>query len=422
MGYDRNWTDEFACVRRLHTRCRPLARALLLLGGAAISPGQAGADSLTDRTDATLDPTIPGQIQAQSALTQGFASAQIGNLSTHLQQLRQGFNPCADSKIALSVAVQSPNNDLSAAQPTPTVSSVPVIGAPTAASSTAATCLNASLFESRRSSIWYAGALSFGAPNGAAVEHNYFSSPGLTVGLDHELAQQLIVGAAFGRGWSDATIDAAGSTTNGISTHGSVYMHYMPVTKVNVDAVVGYGDASMDNRRWIYSDDSWEHGTRRGSSWYGSFALSSAIQGAGVHVEPYLRSDFVQSDLSAYNETGNADALAFGAASSSSNSVTAGAVATHDIKFAGRTFTPLFSMSYLRTLNDMQTSSLYYTDFGAGAAYALSGSLTPQSVTNREFGLRYNNNHGLQSELGANYSMTNSYLTRSFMAKLLASF
>jgi len=408
-------SDSVSSLRERRQSRAPGATLLPLL---VLSASVAYADTAADLPS----PAVPGQIQAQTVLTQGFSSAQIGNLSGHLQQLHQGFDPCASSgKLALTATAPSARRDNLSAEAS---SGGPRNSMPTAPSDTSAQkCLNDALFSSRQSALWFAGALNYGANLSTAAEHHYFTSPGLTVGIDHRLADRLIVGATLGRGWNDSTVDAAGSNTSSISTDGTVYLHYRPTYTMAVDALLGYGDVAMDNRRWIDSDSSWVRGSRHGTSWFGSLALTSAFEHSGFRFEPYLRNDFVASTLDSYSEAGVSDfTLGYGAACTSMDTVSAGAVAFHDISIAGDTLTPVFALQYVRTLNDSQASSLYYSNVGASTTYLLAGTTTPQFVTTRQFGLRYHNRHGLQSEVGANYSIANSYLSRSYMASVRAAF
>jgi uncharacterized protein with beta-barrel porin domain len=257
------------------------------------------------------------------------------------------------------------------------------------------------------------------------AQGNSFSSPGLTVGLDHRLADRVIVGAALGQGWNGTVLDSTGSRTRVDSTHGSLYANYRPMGPMTLDALFGYGDASMDNRRWIDTDGAWVRGTRHGSSWYGSVALSAPVQRSGVRLEPYLRSDFVQSALQPYSESGSTPlAMSYSSMYGSNSTVSAGAVGLRDFPLAGHVLTPLVGLKYQRLLSDASLANVYYADSGSANAYSLSlGSTAPQVVTTRQLGLRYRDSLGVQGEIGANYPVGNTpNQTPVYTASLHAAF
>jgi hypothetical protein len=367
-------------------------------------------------------------------MTLGFSSAQIGNVSSHLQQLHQGFDPCASAgKVGVvNTATAQPHDGLpnttSADSSTPSVGAAIPVAAPaaTSASNHAApkSCLSDRLFGSRDSGLWYGGSLAYGPGAAGALEGNYLSSPGVTVGLDHRLAEHMIVGAALGHGWSDTALDATGSHTRADSTQGSLYANYRPLGPMSFDAVFGYGDASMDNRRWIDADNSWVHGVRHGSSWFGSLAMSAPVQSNSYRLEPYVRSDLVQSTLNPYSEAGATQlAMNYGGMYDSSSTVSAGALGLRDFPMAGHVLTPVIGLKYQRLLNDATPANLYFADLGPANPYSLTLGSAPQMVTTRQIGLRYRDSLGLQGEIGANYPFGSSpFLTPLYTASVHAAF
>lgn len=406
------------------------ARTLLLGLAALASCCTALADGTSDPFAPQADPLIAGQLGAQQSMTLGFAAAQIGNVSNHLQQLHQGFDPCA--RLGRLGVV---NNNAALPRDGLSVSNTPVASATVANTAPAVgpgtshvapkQCLNEQLFGSRDSALWYSGHLDYGSSAVSVAQGNSFSSPGLTVGLDHRLADRVIVGAALGQGWNGTVLDSTGSRTRVDSTHGSLYANYRPMGPMTLDALFGYGDASMDNRRWIDTDGAWVRGTRHGSSWYGSVALSAPVQRSGVRLEPYLRSDFVQSALQPYSESGSTPlAMSYSSMYGSNSTVSAGAVGLRDFPLAGHVLTPLVGLKYQRLLSDASLANVYYADSGSANAYSLSlGSTAPQVVTTRQLGLRYRDSLGVQGEIGANYPVGNTpNQTPVYTASLHAAF
>jgi len=404
-------------------------RILLLTLAALGSSRSALADGTNDPFAQPADPLIAGQLGVQQSMTLGFAAAQIFNLSNHLQQLHQGLDPCAGlgklgvvkSDAALPrdglSSGYAPVASATAANPAP----VPVPGTSHVAPKQ---CLNERLFNSRDSALWYSGHLNYGSTTAAAAQGNSLTSPGLTVGLDHRLAERVIVGAALGQGWSDTVLNSTGSRTRVDSTHGSLYANYRPMGPMSIDALFGFGDASMDNRRWVDTDSAWVRGTRHGSTWYGSLALTAPIQGSVLRLEPYLRSDFVQSTLQPYSESGSTpSAMSYSSMYGSNSTLSAGAVGLHDFPVAGHVLTPLVGLKYQRLFNDASVTSVYCTDNGSANPYALSLGSTPQMVTTRQLGLRYRDSLGLQGEIGANYPLGNApNQTPVYTASLHAAF
>ena len=416
---------------KAHTRYRAAARALGLALTALSCCRTAMADGTADAVaiQAATDPLIAGQLGAQQSLAVGFSAAQIGNVSSHLQQLHQGFDPCASSgKVGVvnSAAVLPHDGLPTAGTPnalSPTVA-VQTTAAPNTIHAAQKRCLNELLFTSHDSGLWYGGHLNYGPGSAGAWEGNSFTTPGVTVGIDHRLASRVIVGAALGRGWSDTVLDATGSHTRADSTQGSLYANYRPVGPMAIDALLGYGDAAMDNRRWIDTDNTWVHGSRHGSTVFASVAMTAPLQYTAFRLEPFLRSDFVQATLNPYSEAGSTPlAMSYGSMYDSSSTLSTGALGMHDFPVAGRVFTPLVGLKYQRLLNDASTANLYFADLGPTNPYSLSLGAPPQMVTTRQVGLRYRDGMGVQGEIGANYPFGNSpFLTPLYTASVHARF
>lgn len=382
---------------------------------------QALAQSAVMRPDPTDDPLVSTQINAQASLNTQVTDAQISNLSSHLRGLNNGFKPCSDAgRIDLTAAPRK-SPELRAADATGEAAADPfadqAVGANSPAGATAlqrarptTACLNDALFHSHRSGFWSGGSLSYGA--GAAG--GYINTTGITLGLDHELFEHLVIGAAIGSGWYNSMLDQAGSQTGISSTNGSLYLAYHPLEQVSFDALVGYDNASLSNRRWIHRDQSWAQGTRAGSSWFGSVSLSSSIDLLGYRLRPYVRSEFVSSSLSAYSENSPSDlALSYQTISDSSSQLSAGAVGQYDFSFAGDTLTPTIAVSYERTLSDVPSSSLFYADGGIGDVYsfAVAPIMPSQVILTRRFGLRFHSHFGFDSDIAAVYPSSSLNLT-----------
>lgn len=378
------------------------------------------------RADPTTGSLVPDMLSAQNSLTRQFSSAQIGNLSSHLQKMHNGYDSCVlEGRVGIVSTAADPARDYASLDPDTPPPRSAAANADTAPLPPA-DCVNRNLFGSSDSGLWFGGNVNYGENAPGTVEHNYFTSPGMTVGLDHRFDSTLVVGAALGHGWSEQWLDSAGSLASATSTNGTLYLNYKPLQPLSIDALIGYADASVDNHRWVDSDDSWLHGVRHGSSWFGSLSFSSAWSRGGYRVEPYVRSDYVQSSLGSYTEAGNSDlALGYGSLSNNTNVLSAGAIGTHDIVLAGNVLTPLVGVKYQRTLSDSNASAVYYSDESSGASpYSYSAASAPSFVTTRQIGLRYRTRFGLQSEIGASYPFGNNnlYLTPLYTANLRAAF
>jgi uncharacterized protein with beta-barrel porin domain len=400
-----------------------------VVAGAALWLALAATPLLADglHIDPSMDPLVSGQQLTQSSLTRDLSATQLTNLAGHLQQLHAGYDHCGASgqlvlssaQVAVNAADDSGLGSSAAGARSAARRLAERRGTTDATSNDKHHCLNDALFGSSSSGLWFGGGVNFGRSGASAS--NYFNSPGLTVGLDHQIASGLVVGTALGRGWNDLLLDDAGSETRVDSTQGTAYLTYRPVGPVTFDALIGYGDTALSNRRSVGEAVS-VRGDRSGSSWFGALALDSAFQSAGFKLQPYLRSDFVDFSLNPYSEHGATElALRYGATASTLTTLSAGAVALRDFPLGASTLTPLLSLKYLRRLDDFQTTSLSYLEAADG--YSLPGNVTPQILTTRKIGLRYRGPSGLSTELGANYVTTNATaLAPSYSASVHAAF
>ncbi len=141
------------------------------------------------RPNPATDPDVIGLVAAQAATARRLASTQVTNVTSHLEDLHDAFDPCLlNIGFGASVINQpsllpgSPFN----ANPTPPPASLP------------GTCAGR-LATQFPLAFWTGGTLQFGSTD-LGGSNNQFTTGGLTFGVDGRISNALIVGVAVGYG------------------------------------------------------------------------------------------------------------------------------------------------------------------------------------------------------------------------------
>ena len=241
-----------------------------------------------------------GLVNAQVATARRFASAQIDNVSRHLESLHDRFNSCS-----VDIGIGLPRPDDNSGRFYPGHQPVqPVAGkcrallrrlagragrAPHAGSAGMRECGWAADF-----SAWVSGSAQFGTvmPDGTAATSK-FTTAGLTAGVDWRVNQDLIVGLAVGFGNDHSTIGGFGTRSNATSVNGTLYASYKAFDPWFIDASLGYGAARLQQpplRRRRRARPS--AGDRQGSYWFGAVSTGYEMKYDAWRVSPYVQRRF----------------------------------------------------------------------------------------------------------------------------------
>jgi uncharacterized protein YhjY with autotransporter beta-barrel domain len=360
--------------------------------------------SLTNRPDPALDPEVIGLVDAQAAAARRFASAQIDNLSRHLENLHN-FNPCS---VEFGISLPQPNDPRAQLYPGASPYSPSPGNAARSYDSPAGQVArrtpgsqdcekggwNSSL------AAWAAGSVQFGTvmPDGS-IAGGRFTTAGLTAGVDWRVHSDLVVGAAVGYGSDRTTIGSNGTRSNATSLNAALYASYSAFDPWFIDGTVGYGQLGYDNRRFVADDSTTVNGSRKGSYWFGSASIGYEFKYAGLRLSPYLRADFMRAELDAYAEQGaSAELLTYAVTNFYSVGGTAGLRGSYDIPMPWGVLTPNARAEYRQTLDGAFQQSLYYTDLGAGTASAVAQTAATRGAVNTSLGLRARSLAGVSGE------------------------
>jgi uncharacterized protein YhjY with autotransporter beta-barrel domain len=356
------------------------------------------AFTLSNRPDPASDPDVQGLITAQVAAAQRFASAQIDNVSHHLESLHNEFKPCS---VNFGIAPPlDPGAPIVSKDPWGPAYVTPPYAQQQAISRAPGTP-DCALDWASSMAFWTAGSFQFGSmtPTGLSSA-NHFLSSGLTAGIDLRLTEHLIVGAALGFGSDRSDVGVNGSRSDATSFSGTLYASLRPFDPLFVDASAGYGLLNYDNRRWVTDDSTMVSGKRTGSFWFGGVTASLELGRGAMKFAPYVRADFISATLGGYAEQGsslellNYDQMRFNA--------TSGAVGLRgsiDVPTSFGMVTPNARLEYRTTAQSAYDQSMYYLDLGPSTASTFSMPAGTYGTTTGTLGLRVRGSGGLTVEL-----------------------
>lgn len=387
----------------------------------------------------STDTSVKDQVATQSYVAQRFTASQINNIADHFQRLHQNFNvknnsfalnssnPVLSSLTSLFDGNASINNSQvrfipkeSIRKPTLLTENVSetslqaqtMIDADSAknAQTDYSQSFNQRLFGNFPIGLWATGTLDYGSINRQGGG-NKFSTQGITMGVDYQLAESIIIGGALGYGFDKTDIDDFGSKTKSHQTTGTIYGSYQVLPDWYVDGLVGYGNTAFDNKRWSGEDNLFLSGNRDGNVIFGSLGLSTLSQAKKLNLQPYLRADVVSIKLDNYSESGSRNALTYDNSKVSSKTLITGLNAFYDVKFEHGTLTPSINIQYTHNFNGDMSQNMYFSNLGASSQnYNISTGITPQNFGSLGLGLRYKTQKNISVDFGYTASTgSNSY-------------
>ena len=366
------------------------------------------------RPNPATDPDVQGLVASQAAAARRFASTQVTNVSGHLEDLHDAFDPCfVNLGVGVSVydpATGMPTPNANGLNPTAPVGNLP------------GTCAGRTA-QQIPLAFWAGGTVQFGSAdlNGAS---NHFSTGGLTFGADGRISNSLIVGAAIGYGTDRTAIGTDGTNSDSHTFDAMFYASYQPFDGWFLDAVAGYGTLGFTNQRFDTFDGTTVAGNRSGTNWFGSVAVSTDLKSGPVKISPYIRADLMAASLQAYAEQGPSSlALTYGGVSFNSVSAVLGLRGTYDIPTSWGILSPMARLEYRRELDGGFNQSMFYSDLGPGQSYVLSQLDATRNLITGAVGLRARAGTNMSGEL--EYGATagdNSTLIQSLRATLRVSF
>lgn len=242
--------------------------------------------------------------------------------------------------------------------------------------------------DDRRYSVWTAGTIEFGKHNTHGDQETPYklSSNGLTLGLDYQLRDSVIVGGALGVGTAWHNTAAMDNRLKGQQTAITAYgVSGLPDDWV-VDGLVGYGVLDFSGHRTPTGGAARLGVERKGKAFFASGTLSKMSVLDGYQFTSFLRQDLIRIRLNSYAETGlNDHALGYDRTNATVTTTSAGLNVSRDIVVSGIRLTPSMRFALNRVIASGMTQDIYYADTGAaGGLYSMtqSGSyVTTQSLS-----------------------------------------
>ena len=269
---------------------------------------------VTARPDPSLDPEVTGLIAAQDETARRFASAQISNITSRLEALRDGRGGGASLQLSFSGGSRDLALDtdplrrrLAGSNGFDTLlvsrqDGAAVIGDNAGSSGGGAPASSGSA--SGRVGLWAAGGVDFGQRDATIAQQGVeFDTDGLTAGVDVRVRDDLVVGASVGWGHDESRVGNDGTRSDADGHSYAVYGSYQPGARVFVDGVLGYGRLDLDSRRYVAATDGFADGHRDGSQWFGALTAGWDFRDGRRLFSPYGRLSATRSELDAFTET-----------------------------------------------------------------------------------------------------------------------
>lgn len=148
--------------------------------------------------------------------------------------------------------------------------------------------------------LWAVGSIANGTQSADGLE-NSFHLRDLTFGVDKQISDDWLLGAALGYGQDSTDIDVQGSGVNSRQKTAMIYLHHASTDQFLVNGVIGYGDIDYSNAR--YSDVIIQ-ANRTGHIAFADVKLSKAFQSGRFRFVPDLTLNSSRTTLDAFTETG----------------------------------------------------------------------------------------------------------------------
>ncbi len=231
-------------------------------------------------------------------------------------------------------------------------------------------------------SVWTAGAVTVGDVGGNSSRD--IKSKGISIGIDREISDKAIMGAAIRFGHDDLDTAGQGSSLSSDAYSISVYGSYSYDEDIFIDAVIGASRLDFDLVRQHTTGTL--TGSRRGNQVFGSVVFRTRMDQGGVSLSPYGRVDLGYTRLSAYRESGTSAALSYKQQDIQHAQISAGLLADYRVVIPGGIIKPHGRIEYGADVSPSSDAVVYYTS-APGTGYKLS--VDAQSFSNIRGGVGF---------------------------------
>ncbi|MEP7456667.1 putative Ig domain-containing protein [Phyllobacterium sp. SB3] len=279
------------------------------------------------RPDPSKDPEVIGLLTAQADSAKRFATNQIKNFNSRLEQLHdEGDRRSNSMAVRLGFTEQDEPDEMD--EPFDSVLRKDAASKYMDQSSNGVPDFAAHSFaeEERkkkdgqpapelnmgRLAVWTGGFVNFGERDDDGLNLDY-TTVGVSAGMDYRFSKKFVAGFGFGYGRDATDIGENGTESRANAYSAAVYGSYSPIKSVFIDGLLGGSWLDFNSERYITSTGDFASGDRDGTQIFGSLTASYEHRTEAWLVSPYGRLDFSRSWLDGFTEKGgNGLALQYG--------------------------------------------------------------------------------------------------------------
>jgi uncharacterized protein YhjY with autotransporter beta-barrel domain len=389
------------------------------------------------RPDPSKDQEVIGLVNAEAQTAERFATTQIENFGSRIEQLHDERTRQADS-FNIQVGVTQPNN---AGGPQPTGASgapgtvgqtaqagpsqLPA-GLPAGVSAKGETGLSTGdptdPVEGGRLAGWTGGFVNFGSSDTSAIQLSH-TLVGVSGGVDYRFSQNFTGGVGAGYGHDVSDIGENGTQSTGQAVSAAVYGSYHP-SPVFIDAMVGASHLDFDSDRFVTTTGDIASGSRGGTQFFGSLTPGYEYRRESWLVSPYGRFQAAWTRLDAFTEGGaGAYDLAYGNQSLSMLSAVAGIRGELAIPKSWGVLSLKSRFEYTHDFAGSSWASLGYADTGT-LPYGVDVLGLSHNSMSVEFGIEAQLEHGVALSFGyrGSFGFEDSAKDHTFLVKVRSKF
>jgi uncharacterized protein with beta-barrel porin domain len=392
------------------------------------------------RPDPSKDPEVIGLVNAEAQTAERFATTQISNFSSRLEQLHDEHTRQADS-FNVQFGVTQTETPRGAAPDTSGTSTGPGtgnMGEPVGQSQQSSSGLPAGVTAKHEAAaskdsagdpvkagnlaFWTGGFVNFGSSDTAAIQLSH-TLVGISAGMDYRFAPDFVagVGAGYGRDISD--IGENGTESTGQAVSAAFYASYHP-GPIFVDSLLGLSHLSFDSTRFVTTTGDMASGNRGGTQFFGSVSSGYEYRHQGWLVSPYGRFQAAWTRLDDFTETGaGAYDLMYARQSMSMLSGVAGVRGEYAIPLAWGILTTHGRVEYTHDFAGSSLASLGYADLG-NTPYGVEVLGLSHNSMSVELAIEAEFAHGIALSFGyqGGFGFEDSAQDHTFLVKLRSKF
>lgn len=340
------------------------------------------------RPDPSKDAEVIGLVTAQVRTAERFATTQIGNFGSRLENLH---DEAARHAQPLGLRFAQAGSATRAGRPAANgfdaiFPAAATFGAPPAAALTAADGRTDRTAPRGPLAFWTGGYVNFGSDRASStrIEHTLV---GVSVGADYRVSPNLVAGMGLGYGREISDIGSNGTRSTGTALSAAVYGSYHP-DPYFVDGLLGITRLDFDSRRHVTGTDEQARGNRDGNQLFGSLAVGYEFRQDALLISPYGRLQGAWTRLNGYTESGaSAYSLQFARQRTSLFSGVLGLRGEYASAVRWGTLSTRGRLEFSHDLSGDSTARLGYADLG-GQPYRLDVTGLSRNALSLELGVQ----------------------------------